>query len=225
MVLGKLPVPGRPTIWVTVGQGPTALAVGAGRGCLDIFTLIYHFFPLSPSLWETARYRLEYCLKGPLSPKQPTDIDCNKGPLDPNNQPTNQPVYFGTSHRQRKKRKKDRREKKTPNDSQPHLIYLKFMFKAAHNNVPTYISDIISLTVVELSRYELRDRQNISTFSQQTTLFAKSCIPSSIINAWNNLDTQIQIMDNSESYPSFCYKLKKDFFLQLEYLIIFKGQA
>ena len=29
MVLGKLPVPGRPTIWITVGQGPTALAVGA----------------------------------------------------------------------------------------------------------------------------------------------------------------------------------------------------
>ena len=30
MVLGKLPVPGRPTIWITVGQGPTALAVSAG---------------------------------------------------------------------------------------------------------------------------------------------------------------------------------------------------
>ena len=29
MVLGKLPVPGRPTIWITVGQGPAALAVGA----------------------------------------------------------------------------------------------------------------------------------------------------------------------------------------------------
>ena len=37
MVLGKLPVPGRPTLWITVGQGPTALAVGAGGGCLDIF--------------------------------------------------------------------------------------------------------------------------------------------------------------------------------------------
>ena len=37
MVLGKLPVPGRPTIWITVGQGPTALAVGGGGGCLDIF--------------------------------------------------------------------------------------------------------------------------------------------------------------------------------------------
>ena len=30
MVLGKLPVPGRPTIWIRVGQGPITLAVGAG---------------------------------------------------------------------------------------------------------------------------------------------------------------------------------------------------
>ena len=74
MVLGKLPVPRRPLIWVTVGQGPTALAVGAGWGCLDIFILVYPFSPLSPSLWETARYRLKYCLKGPLNPKQPTKI-------------------------------------------------------------------------------------------------------------------------------------------------------
>ena len=126
MVLGKLPVPGRPTIlitvgqgpislavgaggggldillssilsplsgggrvvrwcrvnfqcrgvlliWIIVGQGPTVLAVGAGGGCLDIFSLAHQFSFLSPSLWETARYRLKYCLKGPLSPKQPTN--------------------------------------------------------------------------------------------------------------------------------------------------------
>ena len=66
-------LPGRPTIWITVGQGPTALAIGAGGGCLDIFTLFYPFFPLSPSLWETARYRLKYCLKGQLNPK-PTNL-------------------------------------------------------------------------------------------------------------------------------------------------------
>ena len=70
MVLGKLSVPGRPTIWIAVGQGPTALAVGAGGGGLDIFSL---FSPLSPSLWETARYRLKYRLKGPLNPKQSTN--------------------------------------------------------------------------------------------------------------------------------------------------------
>ena len=52
MVLGKLPVPGRPTIWITVGQGPTALTVGVGGGCLDIFTLLYPFSPLSPSLGD-----------------------------------------------------------------------------------------------------------------------------------------------------------------------------
>ena len=73
MVLGKLSVPGRPTIWMIVGQGPITLAVGAGGGCLDIFTLLYPFFSSSPSLWETTRYRLKYCLKGPLSPKQPTN--------------------------------------------------------------------------------------------------------------------------------------------------------
>ena len=56
-----------------VGQGPIALAIGAGGGCLDIFSLIYHFSFLSPSLWETVRYRLKYCLKGPLNPEQLTN--------------------------------------------------------------------------------------------------------------------------------------------------------
>ena len=65
-------------LWKIVGQGPTALVVGAGGSCLDIFSLVYHFSFLSLSLWETAQYRLKYCLKGPLSPKQPT----------------NQPIFF-----------------------------------------------------------------------------------------------------------------------------------
>ena len=39
MVLDQLPVPGRPTLLITVGQGPIALAVGAGGGGggLDFF--------------------------------------------------------------------------------------------------------------------------------------------------------------------------------------------
>ena len=50
MVLGKLPVPGHPTTWMIVEQGPVALAVGVGGGCLNIlltsiFTLL--FLPLS----------------------------------------------------------------------------------------------------------------------------------------------------------------------------------
>ena len=64
MVLGKLPVPGRPTILIREGQGPTTLAVGAGGFFLDIFALICSFSPFSPSLWETARYRLNTFSKG-----------------------------------------------------------------------------------------------------------------------------------------------------------------
>ena len=52
-MLGKLPV----LILIMVGQGPTVLAAGAGG--LDI-PPICHFSLRSPSLWETARYRLQF---------------------------------------------------------------------------------------------------------------------------------------------------------------------
>ena len=48
MVLGKLPVPGRPAVWMIVGQGPIALALGAG-GVVWTFLLssIFSFLFLS----------------------------------------------------------------------------------------------------------------------------------------------------------------------------------
>ena len=49
MVLGNLRR-GVPLIWTRVGQGPTALAVGADGGCLDFFLLSIislFFLPLS----------------------------------------------------------------------------------------------------------------------------------------------------------------------------------
>ena len=52
MVLGKLPVPGRPANLITVGQVPIALAVGAGGGGLGISTLIYPFSSFSLSLGD-----------------------------------------------------------------------------------------------------------------------------------------------------------------------------
>ena len=70
---------------------PTASAVGPCPSVIQIVGrpgtgsfLIYPFSILSPSLWETARYRLKYCLKGPLNPKQPT------------NQPNNIEKHFVT---------------------------------------------------------------------------------------------------------------------------------
>ena len=56
MVLGKTSSAGASyNLYYKQGQlqGPPALAVGAGGGCLDIFTLIYHFSfsPLSLPLF------------------------------------------------------------------------------------------------------------------------------------------------------------------------------
>ena len=41
MTLDKLHVPGRPTNLDLVGQGPTALAIGSVRSCVDIFSLSF----------------------------------------------------------------------------------------------------------------------------------------------------------------------------------------
>ena len=51
MVLGKLPVPGRPT-YLDYSRAKASCACSrCGGGCLDIFSLVYHFlFSFSLSL-------------------------------------------------------------------------------------------------------------------------------------------------------------------------------
>ena len=39
-------------VWMIVGQGPIALAVGAGGGCLDIFSHLSFLFSFSLSLGD-----------------------------------------------------------------------------------------------------------------------------------------------------------------------------
>ena len=79
MVLGKLPAPGRPTN-LDYSRASAYYAYSRCGGVVwTFFSLVYHFSFLFPSLWETARYRLKYCLKGPLSPK---------------NQSINQSIYW-----------------------------------------------------------------------------------------------------------------------------------
>ena len=64
-------------------MGPTNLDYSRARACCAGsrcgWGLFGHFFSHLSFLssfslfWETARYRLKYCLKGPLNPKQPTN--------------------------------------------------------------------------------------------------------------------------------------------------------
>ena len=57
MVLSKLSVSENPTDLDNSRAKACRLAVGAGGGCLNLFSLF--FLPL----WETARYIMKYCLE------------------------------------------------------------------------------------------------------------------------------------------------------------------
>ena len=72
-MLGKLSVPGRPTSLDDSRARAYCACSRCGWGLFGHFSRIYLYSFLSPSLWETAQYRLKYCLKGPLNPKQPTN--------------------------------------------------------------------------------------------------------------------------------------------------------
>ena len=70
MVLGKLSVPGHPNLDDSRARAYCGCS-WCGSGLFGHFSLDYPFSLLSSSLWETARYRLKYCLKGPLNSNQP----------------------------------------------------------------------------------------------------------------------------------------------------------
>ena len=73
MVLGKLPVPGRPT---ELDYSMARAYCAYSRCGWGLFGHFYSrlSFPFSFFLsLKDGRYRLKYCLKGPLSQKQPTN--------------------------------------------------------------------------------------------------------------------------------------------------------
>ena len=71
-MLGKLSRRCVLLIWIREGQVPTALAVCAGGVVCTFLSRLSFLFSYYLPL-RTARYRLKYCLKGPLSPKQPSN--------------------------------------------------------------------------------------------------------------------------------------------------------
>ena len=77
----KLPVPGRPTILITVGQGPIALAAGAGWIVWTFFPRLSFLFSYSLSLGD-GPIKIEILSQRAVKPK-----------------PTNQPnrSYFHVS--------------------------------------------------------------------------------------------------------------------------------
>ena len=75
-MLGKLSVPGRPTYLDKSRARAYCACSRCGWGLFELFFLSSIFSLFFLPLWETARYRLKYCLKGPLNPKQATNQPC-----------------------------------------------------------------------------------------------------------------------------------------------------
>ena len=69
MVLGKFSEPERPTSLENSRARDCCACSRCGRGLFEHFFLSPIFFLFFLPLWETARYRLKYCLKGSLNPK------------------------------------------------------------------------------------------------------------------------------------------------------------
>ena len=78
------------------------------------------------------------------------------------------------------------------------------MYRVVNGLVPSYISDIMPPAVANISRYELRDSNNIYRTPVRAATFSKSCIPSAI-HEWNNLQAPLRECD---SYNAFCTMLK-----------------
>ena len=55
MRLSKFPLPGHPTNLDYSRARAYCACSRCQWGCLDIFSLVYHSFLLSPTFWETAR--------------------------------------------------------------------------------------------------------------------------------------------------------------------------
>ena len=76
MVLGKLPVSARLT---NLDYSRARAFCACSRCGWELFGHFYSHLSflssISLSLWKTARYRLQYCLKGPFNPKQPTNFE------------------------------------------------------------------------------------------------------------------------------------------------------
>ena len=79
MVLGKRPVPGRPTN-MNYSRARTYCACSrCGLGLFEHFSLIYHFLFFLPFSGRRSDIDCKNCLKGSFSPKQTINQSTNQG--------------------------------------------------------------------------------------------------------------------------------------------------
>ena len=74
-----------------------------------------------------------------------------------------------------------------------------FMYKVSNYMVPDYITDLFPPIVQERTMYSLRNSNDVTYPYCRTSMFQKSCIPSSIL-LWNSLNMTLR---EAPSFTSF----------------------
>ena len=76
-----------------------------------------------------------------------------------------------------------------------------------HNLAPLYLSSLVPQSVSNISRYNLRNSNNLQTIDARTTLYYNSFLPSTV-RAWNNVKDEVKQSDSLTTSKGFLSKDK-----------------
>ena len=85
---------------------------------------------------------------------------------------------------------------------------LTLFYKMMHNITPLYLSSLVPQSVSNLSRYNLRNSNDLQTIDARTNQFYNSFLPSSV-RAWNNLSVEAKQCESVNSFKCLLQKEKK----------------
>ena len=84
---------------------------------------------------------------------------------------------------------------------------LTLFYKMMHNITPLYLSSLVPQSVSNLSRYNLRNSNDLQTIDARTNQFYNSFLPSSV-RAWNNLSVEAKQCESVHTFKCLLQKEK-----------------
>ena len=85
---------------------------------------------------------------------------------------------------------------------------LTLFYKMMHNITPLYLSSLVPQSVSNLSRYNLRNSNDLQTIDARTNQYYNSFLPSSV-RAWNNLSVEAKQCESVNTFKCLLQKEKK----------------
>ena len=85
---------------------------------------------------------------------------------------------------------------------------LTLLYKMMHNITPLYLSSLVPQSVSNLSRYNLRNSNDLQTIDARTNQYYNSFLPSSV-RAWNNLSVEAKQCESVNTFKCLLQKEEK----------------